>query len=384
MTVHFRDSKNFTLGVELELQLVDRATLELTQKSTEVLELLKDRGKSFKPELMLSNLEVISRVCPDLVAAEADLKKKVATAMEAAAARGVILCSASTHPFSRWRDQKVTDDPRYRRLLDSLQMVARRFNIFGLHVHVGVAGGDRCIFIMKNLLYYMPHLLAISTNSPFWQGEDSGLKSYRTKVFESLPTAGLPFYFHDWSDYTRLVRNYLETHTIESIRELWWDIRPHPDFGTIEVRICDIPTTIGETISIAALIQAMVARFSADYDAGVAFERPHSAIIRENKWRAARYGLEGEFILEDGSACVPAKKAVEMLLDSVEPHALAFGSSEYLGGIADILDRGTGADRQLEVWKETGDLRAVVEDVHRRFAEDVGSGGRDGGEEGCG
>lgn len=374
MTIHFRDSKDFTLGVELEIQLIDKISLELAQKSNEVLELLKDYESSIKHELMLSNLEIISNICPDIKAAEEDLKTKLAVAMKAAASQGVILSLASTHPFSRWKDQMITEDPRYNRLKEGLQMVARRFNIFGLHVHVGVNGGEKCIYIMNKLLYYLPHLLAISTSSPFWEGENSGLKSYRTKVFESLPIAGLPFYFHDWHDYETLVKNYLSTKTIQTMRELWWDVRPHPDFGTIEVRICDIPSTIKETLVVTALIQALVKKFSDEYDEGMSFERPHSAITRENKWRACRYGIEGEFIVEDGTTTVPARTAIEGLVKSVANNSKELGSTEYLDGVQDILDQGTGAERQLAVWNETGDLKSVVEHTYQKLASEVNPG----------
>ena len=374
MEIKFNDSEGFTLGVELETQLLDRESLGLVQTSSMIMDSLKEYGESIKHELMMSNLEVISGVCSTVAEADEDLREKVRAVIRAAEKHSTLLCYASTHPFSLWRDQEITEDRRYMQLLENLQMVGRRFNIFGLHVHVGVEGGERCIYIMNRLLYYLPHLLALSTNSPFWEGMNSGLMSYRTKVFENLPAAGLPFYFHDFSDYTKLVNNYLATGTIKTIRELWWDVRPHPDFGTIEVRICDIPSTLKETLGITALIQALVKRFSDEYDGKVNYLRPHSAITRENKWRACRYGVEGEFLGPNGGTTINVKDAVMKLLEWVEPDSLGLGSIEYLKGVEDILKNGTGASRQLKVWKETGDLKEVVRDLKERLAEEILAG----------
>jgi carboxylate-amine ligase len=371
MTIHFKDSKDFTVGVELEVQLLDRTTLELAHSSSEIIGDLPEYEGFIKHELMMSNLEIISGVCSDVNEAETDLRGKARAAIEAAANHNTTLNLASTHPFSSWRDQRVTEDERYLRLIETLQIIGRRFNIFGQHVHVGVAGGERCIYIMNRIIYYLPYLLAISANSPFWEGEDTGISSYRTKVFESLPVAGLPFYFRDWDEYTGIVKGYLETGTIRTIREIWWDARPHPDFGTIEVRICDIPPTIREAVEIAALVQALVKKLSDDYDAGVPFVRPHSAITRENKWRACRYGIGGSFILEDGLTVVTVKDALLSLIESVMPQAASLGSVAYLRSLADGFESGTGADRQLRVWKRSGDLKEVVRENARQLSREV-------------
>lgn len=371
MDIKFNDSEGFTLGVELEIQLVDSESLALVQRSSSVIDSLKSFKDSVKHELMMSNLEVISKVCADVSEAETDLKEKLKVVIEAASESSTCLAMASTHPFSRWRDQAVTDTERYKGLLESLQMVGRRFNIFGLHVHVGVDGAEKSIYIMNKMLYYLPHLLAISSNSPFWQGENTGLKSYRTKVFETLPTTGLPFYFHGWSDYLTLVKNYIATGTIKTIRELWWDIRPHPEFGTIEVRICDIPPTLKDVLSIAALVQAIVKRLSDEFDRGVPFERPPLFVTRENKWRASRYGIDGEFLTKDGASTISVKEAVEVVLDFVKDQSRELGSTEYLKGIGEILKRGTGASRQLGVYGEKGSLTEVVRDLSDGFVQEV-------------
>ncbi|MEE8575462.1 MAG: YbdK family carboxylate-amine ligase, partial [Thermodesulfobacteriota bacterium] len=221
MSIKFNDSKDYTLGVELEMQVVSSESLSLVNRSADILNrAAEDELLSgfVKHELMDSNIEVITKICRDVEDAEADLTRKLRRVMEYASREGLAVSGGGTHPFSLWRDQSITDDERYQRLLKNLQHVARRFSIFGLHVHVGIDGAEKCIYVVNRMLYYLPHLLSLSANSPFWEGVDTGLKSFRTKVFESLPTAGLPFYFKHWDDYCKLVENYLKTGTIETIR----------------------------------------------------------------------------------------------------------------------------------------------------------------------
>jgi carboxylate-amine ligase len=374
MTIKFNASVGYTVGIELEVQLLNRETLSLAPASSAIIEALDGLGGSVKHELLTSNLEINTDISPSVKEAGRDLYEKFDVVLKEASNHDTLICCAGTHPFSMWRDQVVTEDARYFRLLENLQIIARRFNIFGLHVHVGVNGGERCIYIMNRMLFYLPHLLALSANSPFWEGYDTGLRSYRTKVFENLPIAGLPFYFEHWADYTQLVEKYIATGTIESIRELWWDIRPHPDFGTLEVRVCDIPATVKEALALAALIQALVKKFEDEYSKGLPFKRPHSAVIRENKWRACRYGMEGEFITEDGGSTVKAGEAIRELVASLDKEAEALGSTEYLASIEDILKQGDGSSRQIRVWKETGDLKEVVKDLSARLDQDIRSG----------
>ncbi len=372
MDIVYNGTEDHTVGVELELQLVDAKTLELVPRASQIIESLDGLAGSVKHELMRSNLEVISKKCYSVAEAQRDLSSKLAPVIKAARGQGVLIAAASTHPFSRWQAQSVTPDPRYNELLDNLQMVARRFNIFGLHVHVGVSSAEKCIYVTNRILYYLPHLLALSSNSPFWEGALTGLQSYRIKVFENLPIGGLPFYFHNFADYSKLVNTYLRTGTIKTIRELWWDVRPHPDFGTIEVRICDIPSTLGEAMIIAAFIQALVKKFGEDFDKGVCFIRPHSAIIRENKWRACRYGLEGEFIVEDGSKTMGAREALLELLGWCAEGAGSLGVEQYLAGLESTLRRGhTGAVRQINIYEEKGGLKALTRELASLLADEI-------------
>jgi len=372
MEILYNGTEDNTVGVELELQVVDSETLELAPRASRIIESLDGLADSVKHELMRSNLEVISKKCYSVAEAQRDLSSKLAAVLRAAHGQGARIAAASTHPFSRWQAQSVTPDPRYGELLENLQMVARRFNIFGLHVHVGVRSAEKCIYVMNRLLYYLPHLLAFSSNSPFWEGELTGLQSYRTKVFENLPIGGLPFYFHNFADYSKLVNTYIETGTIKTIRELWWDVRPHPNFGTIEVRICDIPSTLGEAMIIAAFIQALVKKLGEDFERGVCFIRPHSAIIRENKWRACRYGLEGEFIVEDGSKTMGAREALLELLGWCGEGASSLGTEGYLSKLERTLTHGhTGAVRQIKINEKKGNLKAVTEELARLLADEI-------------
>ncbi len=374
MAITFNSSKGFTLGVELEMQLIDSATLELAETSKEIIE-GSDKDEVLagfvKHELMMSNLEVITGICATVDEVRAELAEKLRRVIEIAEANNTLISGGGSHPFSLARDQHITDDVRYERLKDLLQLVARNFSIFGLHVHVGVDGAEKSIYVLNRMIYYLPYVLALSVNSPFWEGEDTGLSSYRTKIFETLPIAGLPFYFSDWEDYTTLAEDFIATGTIESIRELWWDVRPHPDFGTIEIRICDNPSTLKDVVSITAFVQALVKRFSDDFDAGIEYKRPHSWVIRENKWRACRYGLDGEFITEDGRATVKAKDLLREITEGFSAEAEELGSTEALKGVFDIIEHGTGAARQLGIWKKDGDIKRVVSLMVEELKEEV-------------
>lgn len=374
MTIKFRQSKGYTVGIEVEVQLIDKESLALTQNSSEIIASLNDYRGSIKHELMMSNLEINTCICSDMAEAEADLFGKFNLLLNKAAEHNTMISLAGSHPFSSWKDQLITENDRYGRLLSMLQIVARRFNIFGLHVHVGLGDGEKCIYVMNRLISFLPHLLALSANSPFWEGENTGLKSYRTKIFETLPTAGLPFYFKNWKEYTTFVESYIATGTIETIREIWWDVRPHPDFGTIEVRICDVPQTLTEIMSIAALIQALVSRFCSDYDRGDLFDRPHPWIVRENKWRACRYGLDGELITEDATRTVKTKEAIYNLLSFVEAESERLNSVRYLDAVATTMAGGDGAERQLNVWKRRKDLKDVVRYLSDTLRHEVKSG----------
>ena len=373
MSLTFNQSKEYSLGVELELQLLDKKSLALAPNSSRIIAGLEELQPFVKPELMLSNIEVNTSPCSTIDAVQKDLLAKLDLLYKEALEHDTTLSLAGTHPFSSWKEQGFVPDDRYARLLNKLAIVARRFNIFGLHVHVGIDSGEKCMFIMNSFLYYLPHLLALSANSPFWDGEDTGLQSYRSKVFEALPTAGIPAYFDGWRDYSSLVDMYIATGTIETIREIWWDVRPHPDFGTLEIRVCDVPCSIKHLMSIVALIQALVARLGRAYDEGMKPELAPYFILKENKWRAARYGLDASFILPDGSGTIECKDAVMELYSYVYDEAVKMGSIDQLSGIKDIMNNGNGASRQLDIWKRDGDLKSVVKSISDGFIDEIGA-----------
>lgn len=371
MDLKFNHSKELTLGVELEIQLLDGESLALAPLSNEILDIVGNGSDSIKHELMLSNIEVNTKICNNVAEVHADMSATLKILAEAALKKGSKLLVAGTHPFSHWKEQVITEDKRYHRLLHKLAIIAKRFNIFGLHVHVGIGNGKKCMYIMNRLLYYLPHLLAISSNSPFWNGYETGLKSYRSKVFETLPTAGLPFYFKDWEEYKFLVERYIATGTIETIREIWWDVRPHPDFGTIEVRICDSPSSLKEVVAVTALVQALIARLSDDYEKGVEMKSAPPWVIRENKWRASRHGLNGSFISEDASYTVNIAEAIKKLVIELQLYGEKLDSSNELEYINEIIGMGDGASRQLRIYKDRGDLKSVVSSFSKSFMDEI-------------
>lgn len=350
-----------TLGVEVELNLVDDRTMALKSGIATVTAALPPelRG-AVKPELMQCYLEINTDVCPDVAAVERDLAAKIRAVQTAAAAGGMRLFWGATHPFSHWKDQEVTPNERYQGLIEMLQSTARRLVTFGLHVHVGLDTGDKAIMVCDRILSHLPVLLALSTNSPFWSGQDTGLRSYRVKVMEGLPTAGLPPLMRNWSEYLWLLNHMVETGFIKTIREIWWDVRPHPNFGTVEVRICDMPPDLDSVLALTALIQCLVSDLSREIDAGTYQFDCHPFLVRQNKWRACRYGLGAKLVhprtLE--SKTVPA--IVHDLVARLRPVADELGCADRLATVLDLAERPSGADLQLAAYAETGDLAEVV------------------------
>jgi len=361
----FRHNSTFTLGVELELQLVDAKTGALANCIQPILKEVPEKWQdSFKPEFMQSYCEINTGVCQTVGEVEKDLTEKLQWAQDVAEDMGLAFVWAGTHPFSRWEDQQITPGERYQWLLNAMQDVARRLLTFGLHVHVGVDSGDKAIHLIDRLLKHIPTLLALSVNSPFWCGRDSGIQSYRSKVIEALPTAGLPGAMRNWSEYVWLIDHLIQTKFISSIREIWWDVRPHAGFGTVEMRVMDMPMNLRHTLGIVALTQSLVAALSESIDGGAYQFDSHPMIVKQNKWHAARYGMEAQLVEFDTSGGVsgasPAKLVARKLIDRVTPYAEKLGCATYLQNLDDIFDNGTGAARQRKVYEETGEWRDVV------------------------
>ncbi|MBZ0252224.1 MAG: glutamate--cysteine ligase, partial [Candidatus Methylomirabilis sp.] len=354
--IDYRPSPRPTLGVEIELQILDPGTMALASRFDDLDEHLSEEERiSFKRELIQSCLEINTRICESPAEAEADLRAKFARLASLAEKAGVRIASAGTHPFSHWKDQRISPVRRYHDLVENLQWVARRMGIFGLHVHVGVDDADKAVSVTNELVKFLPHLLALSANSPYWRGHDTGLASCRAKVFEALPQAGLPHFLRDWDDYRWLVERLIATGSISCLREIWWDVRPHPDFGTVEVRMCDAPSRLSEMVAIAALVQALVVKLGRDFDRGTPMPLMHESVIRQNKWRALRYGLEGELIDWERYETEPTRDAIRRLLAMLEKTAEELGTLGYFEEIERMVAGEGGAARQRRLLEETGE-----------------------------
>jgi len=363
--IPFNSSPTSSLGVEWELQLVDRETRQLTSGATEILTALGRGGEhpTAKKELLQSTVEVITGVCGSVPEAIADLTRTLDEVAPLAAERGLGLMCSGTHPFTDWQTQQISDDDRYRKLIDDMQWLARRMQIFGVHVHVGVRSPDKAIAMVNALSAYIPHFLALSASSPYWVGADTGLASARSKVFEGLPTAGLPHQLDGWSQFEDYMATLVKTQTISSIKEVWWDIRPHPVYGTVELRIADGLPTIAEVAMVAALSQCLVDSMDREIDKGYTLPRPRRWVVQENKWRAARYGLDANIIVgEDGVR--PVRDALRELVQDMRPAADRLGCADELDLVERVLEGGASYQRQRAVAAASGgDLMAVVDSL---------------------
>jgi carboxylate-amine ligase len=362
----------FTLGIEEEFQIVDPVTRELRSHVSEILDegrmLL---GEQIKPEMIQSQIEVGTGICKNIQEARADITNLRSVISTLAHKNGLRIVAASTHPISRWQDQKIFDDDRYELLVQELQTVARSLLIFGVHVHVGVADRERQIHIMNASRYFLPHVLALTTSSPFWMGHNTGLKSYRSEIFKQFPRTDIPDHFDSYPGFQRYVELLIKTGCINDGKKIWWDCRPHPHFPTLEFRICDIPSRVDDTIAIAALFQAIVAKLYQLMDRNLGFRLYRRMLIQENKWRAVRYGLQGKMIDFGKNKEVPVVDLVRELLDFVDDVVDELGSRKEIEHIHTILERGTSADEQLRVYHETNDLKAVVDRLMEMTAENV-------------
>jgi carboxylate-amine ligase len=353
----------FTIGIEEEYQIIDPASRELTSYVQEFFDqgrlVLKDQ---IKPEFLLSQIEVGSRICHDMREAREELVRLRRTVCQVADSHGLVVAAASTHPFSKWTDQRITPAERYTKHEQAMAEVARRMLIFGMHVHVGIEDKELLIDVMDQARYFLPHLLALSTSSPLWHGRKTGLKSYRSVVFESLPRTGPPPAFRSWSEYAHFVDTLLKTRSIEEPTYIWWDMRPHPRYPTLEFRVCDICTRVDEAICVASLILAIVAKLVELRQGNRSWRRYRHELITENKWRAVRYGIEGNLIDFGLQQEVPMKDLARELLALVDDVVDEVGVRDEVAYVETILAQGTSADRQLAVLERTGgDLKAVVD-----------------------
>jgi carboxylate-amine ligase len=352
---------SYTIGIEEELMIVDAETLALAN----AIEALLDEAPAgeIKPELMESVLEVSTDPCRNTAEAAEQLRNLRRHVSDAAERRDLLIGSAGTHPFARWEDQRIVARPRYRDLISALRFVARQEIIFGLHVHVGVDDAEKAIHVANGMRVHVPILLALSANSPFWRGDRTGLDSTRMPIFRAFPRVGIPPAYADWADYEQRINFMIESGVIEDYTYLWYDVRPHPNFGTVEVRAMDAQTRVEHTLALAALIQAMVKELSEHFEAGKRLGHYSPEMLDENKWIAARHGLAGELVDLPDRRRVPAKGLARRLYDRLEDHARDLGSLTEFEGLRDIIERGNGAARQEVVFEANRDLNEVVREI---------------------
>lgn len=374
MHIDFARNERPTLGIELELTLVDNETRALASAATPLLdELAAGRPEGHpkaKHELFECTVEIITGICSTVPEARADLEATLTEVRAAANRRGLSVVSSGTHPFSSWRDQQVSPAERYHELIAELQWTARRLAIFGAHFHVAVGSGERAVAIANELRTYLPLLLALSASSPYWDGDDSGLASSRSKVFEGLPTAGLNPHLADWDEFQDLMGTLVQAECIRTIREIWWDIRPHPDFGTVELRMCDAPSTMTEVAALAALGQSLVCWIDEHLEEAPVIDRGREWTVRENKWLAARHGIDGHLIADAQGNRRPTVDLIDDLVTRLGPTANDLGCAAELEQVRTILEHGPGYRRQRAIRAAGGSPLDVVDALVRELATD--------------
>jgi carboxylate-amine ligase len=367
MEHHFH-GPSYTLGIEEELMIVDAEGYGLVNAIESLLQDAEDG--EIKPELMESVLEISTNPAPNTARAGEQLRRLREQVRRTAVKRGLAIGSSGTHPFAMWEDQRIVARPRYRELVTALRFVARQELIFGMHVHVGVDDPDKAIHVANGMRVHLAVLLALSSNSPFWRADSTGLLSSRTPIFRAFPRVGIPPHYRDWADYEREIGFMVECGVMEDYTWLWYDVRPHPNFGTIEVRVCDSQTRVEHTLALAALVQAMVKELAEHFEAGKQLAAYPWQMLDENKWLAARHGLDGDLVDLPTSERVATKALARRLLDRLREHAQDLGSEAELEGVADLIERGNGAARQMVVYEANHDLREVMAEIVAGFDSD--------------
>jgi len=373
--IEFQESEHTSLGVEMELTLVDRSTRELVSAASEILAELgqghpDDVHPKAKHELFECTVEIITGICGTAMEARSDLQQTLDEVRACADARGLDVICVGTHPFSSWRDQRISPPPRYQELVAEMQWTAHRLQIFGIHYHLGVRSAEKSIAIANQLMGWLPHFLALSASSPYWERHDTGLASSRIKVFEALPTAGLPPQIHSWTEFEQYMETLVAAEAIKTIREVWWDVRPHPVFGTVELRICDATPTMHELIALAALAQSLVTWLDRLIDRGELPSPPREWVVRENKWLAARHGIDASLIVDERGRRRPAVQQITELVETLAPVARDLDCATELADVVEILARGPSYRRQRQLVREGASLEEVVTSLVDELATD--------------
>jgi carboxylate-amine ligase len=376
MTIEWNPSAGPTLGVEWEVQLIDPITRLLRQDAGTVLaELpgLAENGEhpKMRHELMQSTVEVVTGICGTVAEAKADLAVSLKDLQRTAEPHSIVIAAAGTHALSHWRDAKMAPSQRYAELVEELQWPGRRLQTMATHIHIGLRDAARAMPVINAMAIYLPHLLGLTASSPFWCGEDTGLASSRSQIFGDLPHAGPPLGLTDWPSFERYMAAQLQAGTIRTIKEVWWDVRPHPDFGTVEIRIADAVPTFREVGMLAALVQCLVQLFDSQLDAGYQLPVRSPWIVSDNKWRATRYGLDAKVIVNENGATAPLRDEVYELLRDLEPVAWRLGCAEELAIASEVLEQGASYERQRAVLRADGNLTSVVDALIAEFDQDA-------------
>jgi carboxylate-amine ligase len=352
----------FTIGVEEEFQIIDPETLELRSHVVQLLSAAASRGlgDQIKQEMHQSIVETGTKICDTVGELRLEMHRTRRDLVSAAESTGLAVAAAGTHPFSSWIDQVISPGERYQNIVEEMGQLARSLLIFGMHIHVGMPDKQTTIDMMGMVRYFLPHLLALSTSSPFWMGRNTGLKSFRTTVFRRFPRTGIPEIFESWSAYENFVNLLVKLNCIDNGKKIWWDVRPHPTFGTLEFRMFDVTTKVEEAVAIAALTQALVVKLHRLYTGNMGWRIYRRALVEENKWRAARYGIEGKLIDFGKEVEVPMKQLITELLELVDDVVDELGSRSAVEYVNTIITEGTSAERQLRTYEHTGDLKDVV------------------------
>jgi carboxylate-amine ligase len=352
----------FTIGVEEEFQIIDPESLELRSHVVQLISSAAARGvgELVKQEMHQSIVETGTKICENVSELRLEMHRTRSELVLAAESTGLRVAAAGTHPFSSWIDQVISPGERYQNIVEEMGQLARSLLIFGMHIHVAMPDKQTTIDMMSMVRYFLPHLLALSTSSPFWMGRNTGLKSFRTTVFRRFPRTGIPEVFESWSEYENFINLLVKLNCIDTGKKIWWDVRPHPTYGTLEFRMFDTATRVEEAVAIAALTQAIVVKLHRLYTRNQSWRIYRRALIEENKWRAARYGIEGKLIDFGREAEVPMRELMLELMEFIDEVVDDLGSRSAIEYIHTILNEGTSAERQLRVYQQTGDLKDVV------------------------
>jgi carboxylate-amine ligase len=364
--IDFRSNGVLTLGVEIELQMIDPQTLNLASRAEELLKETQHLRK-VKPEFYLSTVEINTDKCTTVQEVERDLRETINGLIPIGDELGIAFSTTGSHPFAKYSDCIISPTERYQEMIDRNQWLTRRMTVYGLHVHLGMESGDDCIRYNNFFMYFLPHLLALSGSSPFWQGTDTGLASCRPTTYEALPTAGQPYHVRNWNDFEHLYESLKKCGSIKVLKDLWWDLRPSPGFGTLEIRVCDGCATLYETLAITAFIH-LLAHWFADHGSWMeSVNYPPRWLSRENKWRVMRYGLDAELVMNTDGKTKFLREDMAEWIEKLQPYAKKLGYKTYLAHLNTLLEKGTSSERQRRVFQQTQSLEEVVKLTIREF-----------------